>query len=171
MLNLFQHLFLGIRHFIDSPEMTLRQAQDSIQGDILLIIECSLHINHQLAIFINPNIRFMQKIGYVYFISNKNRTVLYTGVTSNLENRILRYKAGLGAIFPTKYNLTDLMFYERIHDMMNAIKREKQLKRWHKEWKWNIVKEENPELKDLAAEWFSEDEIEEAKDMLSKEIF
>ena len=107
----------------------------------------------------------MQKIGFVYLISNKNRTVIYTGVTSNLESRILRYKAGVGAKFATKYNLTDLMYYERIHGMMNAINREKQLKRWHKEWKWNLVKIDNPELKDLAADWFSEEEIKEARDM------
>ena len=108
----------------------------------------------------------MGKIGYTYFISNKNRTVIYTGVTSNLENRILRYKAGLGSVFATRYNLTDLMYYERIHGMMNAINREKQLKRWHKEWKWNLVKSENPELKDLAADWFSKNEIKQARDML-----
>ncbi|MEQ8625740.1 MAG: GIY-YIG nuclease family protein [Vicingaceae bacterium] len=107
----------------------------------------------------------MGKIGCTYFISNKNRTVIYTGVTSNLEKRILRHKAGRGSVFAARYSLTDLMYYERIDGMMNAIRREKQLKRWHKAWKWNLVKSVNPELNDLAADWFSEDEINEAREM------
>ena len=106
----------------------------------------------------------MTKIGYTYLISNKNRTVIYTGVSSNIEHRMLRHKAGRGSVFATRYHLTDLMYYERIHGMMNAINREKQLKRWHKEWKWNLVKSVNPELNDLAADWFSEDEIKQARE-------
>ncbi len=108
----------------------------------------------------------MQKIGFIYFLSNKNRTVVYIGVTSNLEKRMLRHKAGLGSQFAARYNLTELIYYERIPGMMNAILREKQLKRWHKEWKWNLAKEENPELEDIASDWFKEEEIEECKRML-----
>jgi hypothetical protein len=51
----------------------------------------------------------------------------------------------------------------KIDGMQRAIGREKQLKNWHSEWKWNIIKEENPALKDLAGDWFSDDVIKEYK--------
>jgi len=94
------------------------------------------------------------KQGFVYMGSNKNRTTLYVGVTNNLERRILEHKRGTGSAFTSKYNLTDLMYFEQIDGMLNAIKREKQLKNWHKEWKWNLIKKENPELKDLSDGWY-----------------
>ena len=94
------------------------------------------------------------KQGFVYMVSNKNRTTLYVGVTNNLERRILEHKRGTGSAFTSKYNLTDLMYFEQIDGMLNAIKREKQLKNWHKEWKWNLIKKENPELKDLSDGWY-----------------
>ena len=56
------------------------------------------------------------------------------------------------------------MYYETIWGMQNAIDREKQLKNWHKEWKWNLIKEENPDLIDLAKDWFTDEEIKEYKE-------
>lgn len=103
------------------------------------------------------------KIGYIYILSNSSRTVNYIGVTSNLELRILAHKALAGSVFSKKYRLTSLVYYERIFGMQNAINREKQLKRWHKEWKWELIKEENPDLIDIAAKWYSAKEIEEYK--------
>ena len=108
----------------------------------------------------------MSKVGYVYILSNKNRTVLYIGITSNLENRILRHKAGRGSSFTAKYSITELLHFERIHGMAAAISREKQLKRWHKAWKWNLIKETNPDMVDLAAEWFTKEEVNETREML-----
>ena len=93
------------------------------------------------------------KKGYVYIMSNKNRTVLYIGVTSNIIRRVFEHKEGIGSIFTSRYNLTDLLYVEEIYGMKNAISREKQLKRWQKEWKWNLIKENNPSFKDLAADW------------------
>ncbi len=52
------------------------------------------------------------------------------------------------------------MYSERVIGMANAIAREKQLKNWHRNWKWNLIKEENPQLLDLAADWYTEEEIE-----------
>ena len=54
----------------------------------------------------------MAKGGYVYIVSNKNRTVLYTGITSNLYNRVYEHKNGQGTDFTRKYKCTDLMYYE-----------------------------------------------------------
>ena len=96
-------------------------------------------------------------------MSNSNRTVLYVGVTSELKIRVLKHKAGVGSVFTSRYNLHDLMYFETIPRIGDAIKREKQLKNWHKDWKWDLIKGMNPELKDLAADWFTVEEIEEYK--------
>lgn len=98
-------------------------------------------------------------------MSNKNRTTLYIGVTSNLERRMMEHKSGLGSTFTKRYNLHDLLYYEPITGMQNAIDREKQLKNWHKDWKWNLIKADNPDLKDLAKDWFTESEIKEYKQL------
>ena len=97
--------------------------------------------------------------GYTYILSNYNRTSLYIGVTNDIERRVLEHKAGIGSAHTSKYKLQYLMFYETCPDMQSAIMREKQLKNWHKEWKWNLIREENSELKDLAIDWFSEEDI------------
>ncbi len=89
------------------------------------------------------------KESFIYIVSNKNRTVLYVGVTSNLIKRISSHKNGTGSVFTKKYNVNQLMYFELFSDIRLAIKREKQLKNWHSEWKWNLIKENNPELIDL----------------------
>ena len=108
------------------------------------------------------------KQGFVYIMSNKNRTTIYIGVTNDLERRVLEHKSGHGSVFTDKYNLHDLLYFEQISGFQNAIDREKQLKNWHKDWKWNLIKEDNPELKDLAKDWFSKEEIDDYKQMLKQ---
>jgi putative endonuclease len=95
----------------------------------------------------------MLKSGCVYIMSNKNRTTFYIGVTNDLERRVMEHRSGEGSAFTSKYNLFDLVYFEIISGFQNAIAREKQLKRWHRQWKINLIKEENPEMKDLAADW------------------
>ncbi len=80
-------------------------------------------------------------------------TTFYIGVTNDLERRVAEHKSGEGSIFTTKYNLDRLVYYEIISDIKAAIKREKQLKRWHREWKINLIKELNPTLEDLGKDW------------------
>ena len=75
--------------------------------------------------------------------------MLYIGVTSNLYMRIVEHKSGKGSIFTEKYSIKDLLYFEEFTSIEQAIAREKQLKNWHKEWKWNLIKQVNPELKDL----------------------
>jgi len=89
------------------------------------------------------------KNGYVYFLSNVKRTVLYIGVTSELDGRILNHKYGKGSTFTAKYNLKVLLYFEEYTNIEEAIEREKQLKNWHREWKFNLIKKSNPKLKDL----------------------
>ena len=101
----------------------------------------------------------MKKAGYVYIVSNKNRSTFYIGVTNDIERRMLEHKSGNGSKFTKKYNLHDLLYFEMILGFAQAIEREKQLKNWHREWKINLIKSENPEMKDLAADWFTEEDI------------
>lgn len=89
------------------------------------------------------------KTSYVYILSNKNKTVLYIGITANLLERIESHKKGNGSIFTRKYNVIELMYFEEFNDITLAIKREKQLKKWNKDWKWVLIKKKNPELLDL----------------------
>ncbi len=101
--------------------------------------------------------------GYIYIITNYTRTVLYIGVTGNLRNRILRHKVDEGSKFASKFKSKYLIYYEEFPDMRQAINREKQLKQWHREWKLNLIKELNPNLEDLANDWFDEETLENAK--------
>lgn len=91
----------------------------------------------------------MNKQAYIYILTNKSNEVLYIGVTSNLLKRIYEHKNKLVEGFSYKYNLNKLVYYEIYDDIVTAIEREKQLKRWHREWKMNLIKEQNPEFKDL----------------------
>jgi len=90
------------------------------------------------------------KKGYTYITSNKNRNVLYVGVTSDLKRRIEKHKTKFYKnSFSKRYNVDALIYYETYDNIVDAIKREKQLKNWHREWKWNLIKEKNPKLKDM----------------------
>jgi putative endonuclease len=89
------------------------------------------------------------KKGFIYIISNKNRTTFYIGVTSELKIRIAKHKEGIGSSFTIQYKLTDLVYFEEFPNIVQAINREKQLKNWHREWKLNLIKSINPDMKDL----------------------
>lgn len=82
-------------------------------------------------------------------MTNKYRTTFYIGVTSNLKKRISEYSKGVGSKFTTKYQLTDLVYFETYSDINQAIAREKKLKNWHHDWKINLIKELNPTLETL----------------------
>ncbi len=89
------------------------------------------------------------KKGFIYIISNKSRTTFYIGVTSELKIRIAKHTEGIGSSFTTQYKLTDLVYFEEFPNIVQAIYREKQLKNWHREWKLNLIKSINPDMKDL----------------------
>src|SRR5688572_17027305 len=90
----------------------------------------------------------------VYIMGINNLTVLYVGVTSNLESRVLEHKNG-ESNYTAKYKCKLLLYYEDYSDIRNAIAREKQLKKWKREWKEALIRTENPEMKDIAAGWYS----------------
>jgi len=89
---------------------------------------------------------------YVYIMTNKYNTVLYTGVTNDLIRRVYEHKNKLVEGFTAKYNLTKLVYYEISKDVKDAINREKQIKGWKREKKEKLIKGFNPDWKDLYEE-------------------
>lgn len=85
---------------------------------------------------------------YVYILGNE-RPTLYIGVTSDLVRRIYEHKNHLAESFTSKYDLTKLLYFETYSEVELALNREKQLKHWNREWKLDLIKKENPTLKDL----------------------
>ncbi len=90
---------------------------------------------------------------YIYILTNFKRTVFYIGVTNNLTRRIYEHKIGLVEGFTKKYMLKYLIYFEDYSNVNDAIKREKQLKNWHRDWKINLIKSVNPSLEDLTKKW------------------
>jgi len=88
-------------------------------------------------------------MAYVYILTNKNNSTLYIGVTNDLIRRICEHKNEFVDGFSRRYKLHKLIYYEQTDSMIQAIEREKQLKRWHRNWKINLINEKNPEWKDL----------------------
>ena len=95
----------------------------------------------------------MDKTYYVYLLTNWNNKVMYIGVTSNLERRVYEHKNKLVEGFTQKYNVNKLVCFESTNDVLAAIEREKQIKKWRREKKNQLVIGMNPEWKDLSLEW------------------
>ncbi|MFC7356817.1 GIY-YIG nuclease family protein [Jejudonia soesokkakensis] len=87
---------------------------------------------------------------YIYILTNKNHSVLYIGITHNLKKRLKQHKYPSSKGFAKKYNTTILVYFESTQYVKNAIRREKQLKKWNREWKENLINDLNPDWKDLA---------------------
>ena len=88
----------------------------------------------------------------VYILTNSHRNVLYTGVTSNLARRIWQHKNKLVDGFSNKYNADRLVWYEPHTKIYSAITREKQIKKWKRGWKIELIETSNPEWRDLYEE-------------------
>ena len=90
---------------------------------------------------------------YVYILTNWNNTVLYTGMTNNLERRLYEHKNKLVEGFTKKYNVYKLVYFESTGSAYSAIEREKQIKTWGKRKKTQLIETINSEWKDLSLEW------------------
>ncbi len=86
---------------------------------------------------------------YVYMIANNHNTVLYIGVTNNLIRRVYEHKNGLIDGFTKKYNCHKLVWFQQTNDVDSAITKEKRMKKWKREYKENVIREMNPDWKDL----------------------
>ncbi|MBN2875287.1 MAG: GIY-YIG nuclease family protein [Spirochaetales bacterium] len=91
-----------------------------------------------------------------YILASKRNGTLYVGVTSNLVKRIWEHKNHLADGFTRKYFVHHLVYFELHENMYSAITREKQLKKWHRQWKINLIEKVNPQWRDLYPELVGE---------------
>lgn len=105
---------------------------------------------------------------YVYIVSNYERTTFYIGFTNDIIRRIIEHKNGIGSNFTKRYKLKHLVYYEIYQYADQAIAREKEIKKWRREKKMNLIKNINPKMKDLSEELFKDLEIskEDIKEIL-----
>ena len=96
---------------------------------------------------------------YVYIMTNKRNGTLYTGVNNNLLRRVIEHKRKINEGFTNRYNLTKLVWFEQTTDIRQAIQKEKQMKKWRRIWKIELIEEYNPEWKDLYYEIGGTDEM------------
>jgi len=89
------------------------------------------------------------KTYYLYILASKRNGTLYIGLTNNLVKRVYEHKENLVPGFTEKYNVHHLVYYEQFTDIHSAIAREKQIKRWKRQWKLNLIEKMNPDWKDL----------------------
>lgn len=89
----------------------------------------------------------------VYILTNNSGT-LYVGMTNNLPRRIYEHKNKLNDGFTKKYNIGKLVYFENVDSKEAAMKRERQLKNWHRQWKINLIESVNKDWNDLAENWF-----------------
>jgi len=90
---------------------------------------------------------------YVYLLANRRKTVLYTGMCNDLRRRIWEHKHGVFPGFTKKYNCDQLVHFEEFDEVVDTIRREKQIKGWTRAKKDALVATGNPEWRDLAADW------------------
>lgn len=97
-------------------------------------------------------------------MSNKPNGVIYVGMTDNIDARVEEHKNKVYRnCFTAKYNCDKLVYFEEIRDGKEASIREKQLKKWNREWKVNLIEEMNPGWHDLSINWNNEDLIYKSK--------
>lgn len=85
----------------------------------------------------------------VYILASKRNGTLYVGVTSDLVKRVWEHRIDAAEGFTKRYRVHDLVYYELHDDMINAITREKQLKKWNRAWKIELIEKNNPSWMDL----------------------
>ncbi|MHB8272636.1 GIY-YIG nuclease family protein [Bradyrhizobium sp.] len=87
---------------------------------------------------------------YVYFLASRRYGTIYIGVTNNLGKRLAEHRAGKGSKFVRQYGVLRLVYVESFERPDEAIAREKQLKKWNRDWKIRLIETDNPEWRDLS---------------------
>lgn len=90
------------------------------------------------------------KTYFVYIMASKKNGTLYIGVTGDLARRVWQHKNNVHEGFTQKYGVHRLVWYEVHREVTEAIQREKQMKKWRRQWKINLIEQENPDWKDLS---------------------
>jgi len=94
----------------------------------------------------------MDKSSYVYILASGLNGTLYIGVTSDLIKRVWQHREGLAEGFTKRYGIKHLVWYEVHSEILEAIRREKQIKKWDRAWKIELVQKANPGWRDLYAD-------------------
>jgi putative endonuclease len=89
---------------------------------------------------------------YVYILASQPNGTLYIGVTNSLAHRIWQHRTGTGSEFASRYSANLLVWYETHSEALQAITREKQLKKWNRRWKLELIEKTNPTWRDLYEE-------------------
>ncbi|MDT0630263.1 GIY-YIG nuclease family protein [Rubrivirga sp. S365] len=95
----------------------------------------------------------MPRPGYVYLLASRRNGTLYVGVTSDLVRRVAEHRGGAVAGFTADYAVHRLVYVEAHADVQDAIRREKQIKKWRRAWKLRLIEESNSAWRDLYADW------------------
>ena len=90
-----------------------------------------------------------RKGGWVYIMADRYRGTMYVGVTADLAARIFQHRSGSGSDFCARYQLHRLVWAERGDAIEDCIAHEKRIKRWHRQWKFDLIERANPEWSDL----------------------
>lgn len=91
----------------------------------------------------------MSKANYVYILASERYGTLYTGVTSSLIQRVWQHRQGYVLGFTKEYKVKRLVWYEVHAEVLSAITREKQIKKWRRDWKIELIQKMNPLWRDL----------------------
>ena len=98
-----------------------------------------------------------EKFYYVYILASYQNGTLYIGITNNLVKRIWEHKNKVVEGFTKEYGVDKLVYYETTNDINSALLREKQLKKWNRQWKLELIEKENPDWIDLAKEYYNKE--------------
>ncbi len=99
----------------------------------------------------------MEKGGWLYIMANRYRGAMYVGVTADLVRRVHQHHEGSGSEHVVQRGLLRLVYAERHDEIAPAIAREKLVKKWKREWKFALIEADNPNWRDLWADWFAGD--------------
>ena len=89
---------------------------------------------------------------YVYLLASRRKGTLYVGVTNDLSKRVWQHKQELVEGFTKKYGVKSLVWFEQTKSIESAIVREKQIKKWNRDWKVELIEKTNPQWRDLYEE-------------------
>ena len=92
----------------------------------------------------------MGRRGYVYILASRKNGTLYTGVTADLAGRLLQHRTGTGSKFAARYGAMRLVWFDEYAMIVDAIAREKAIKKWPRQWKIRLIEERNPDWQDIS---------------------
>jgi putative endonuclease len=94
----------------------------------------------------------MSQTFYVYILASRYRGTIYVGVSNDISRRVGEHKSGAGKGFTQRYKVNRLVYFEAYGSILEARARERALKRWRREWKFDLIEKDNPNWRDLSGD-------------------